>query len=142
MAFSTPVTSSFLTPEKGFNTACISLWDNFPENMVFDIPDFAEELAVFLIGVTNPMQSHVENGRFTVTYKGGHTEVSSLINPTNFDDWLGGAVQTENETVYFSDYNHGIVQRIPLNPSKKTQLLEVRAIANEVVIGILGISFR
>ena len=41
-----------------------------------------------------------------------------LINPDNFDDWLVAAVQQENETQYFSDYNHGIIQRIPLNPSK------------------------
>jgi hypothetical protein len=65
-----------------------------------------------------------------------------MINPDNFDDWLVASVQQENETQYFSDFNHGIIQRIPLNSSKQLKALKVRAVANEVIVGILGISVQ
>ena len=48
----------------------------------------------------------------------------------------------ENETVYFSNYNHGIVQRINLEPEKELAEISMEAIANEVIIGLLGISIR
>jgi hypothetical protein len=132
----------FSTPEKGSNAACVSIWKNFPEELSFRLSGRGAELAVFFIGVTNPMQSRVENARFTVEYSDGTEERVALVNPDNFDDWLVAAVQQENETQYFSDYNHGIIQRISLNPSRDLKALKVRAIANEVIVGILGISIR
>ncbi|MEN6453491.1 MAG: DUF4450 domain-containing protein [Prolixibacteraceae bacterium] len=132
----------FSTPEKGSNVACISVWKNFPEETFFNLSGKGNELAVLFIGVTNPMQSRVENARFTVEYTDGTKEKVSLINPVNFDDWLVASVQQENETEYFSDFNHGIVQRIPLNPDKELKSFHVRAVANEVIVGILGISIQ
>jgi hypothetical protein len=132
----------FSTPEKGSNAACVSIWKNFPEELSFRLSGRGTELAVFFIGVTNPMQSRVENARFTVEYSDGTEEKVSLINPDNFDDWLVASVQQENETQYFSEYNHGIIQHIPLNASRDLKALKVRAIANEVIVGILGISIR
>ena len=99
-------------------------------------------MAVLFVGVTNPMQSRVENGRFTLKYTDGTAQEVSLVNPTNFDDWLNASLQTENETAYFSDYNHGIVQRIALDSSKELESLVVRAVANEVIVGIIGVSVR
>ena len=68
--------------------------------------------------------------------------MSSLINPKNFDDWLVAATQRENETVQFSDYNHAIVQRIKLDPTKPLKSLVVRGTANEVIVGVLGVAIR
>jgi hypothetical protein len=130
----------FFTPEKGANAACVSMWENFPEEMAFNLSGKGSELAVFFIGVTNPMQSRVENARFVVEYSDGTKEKVSLINPVNFDDWLVAAVQQENGTEYFSDFNHGIVQHIVVDPAKELKSLKVRAIANEVIVGVLGIS--
>ena len=62
--------------------------------------------------------------------------------PLNFDDWLVPALQTENETVYFSPYNHGIIQRIDLDPRKELSALILEAVANEVVLGMLGMSAK
>ena len=95
-----------------------------------------------MIGITNPMQSRVENGRFTLEYADGKTQEVSLVPPVNFDDWLVAAVQTANETVYFSDYNHGLVQRVTLDASRDLKSLTVRAVANETVVGILGVTIR
>lgn len=132
----------FLTPESGPNAACVSMWENFPDKLIVPLDGKAEELAVFLIGVTNPMQSRVENGRLTVEYTDGKIHDVSLVPPVNFDDWLVAAVQTGNETVYFSDYNHGLVQKIGLDPSVDLKSLTVRAVANEAIIGILGVTIR
>jgi hypothetical protein len=132
----------FSTPGKGSNAACVSIWKNFPEELTFSLSGKGNELAVFFIGVTNPMQSRVENARFTVEYSDGSVKVVVLINPDNFDDWLVGSVQQENDTEYFSDYNHGIIQRIPLDNSKELKAFKVRAVANEVIVGILGISIQ
>ncbi|MFH1904239.1 MAG: hypothetical protein ABIK53_01780 [bacterium] len=139
--FRTPSGINFKTPPTGPNAACVSIWDNFPDKICIPISGKAAELAVFFIGVTNPMQSRVENGHFKVEYTDGTLQKTSLVNPVNFDDWLVAAVQQGNETVYFSDYNHGMVQRLILDPMKKLKSFSVEAVANEVIIGILGLSF-
>jgi hypothetical protein len=130
----------FSTPESGNNVACASIWDNFPERLNIGLNGKASELAVFMIGSTNSMQSYVVNAKIIVKYKNGTKEEVSLINPDNFDDWLQPALQAENETVYFSNCNHGIVQRIKLEPNLELDEVSVEAVANEIIIGILGIS--
>ena len=140
--FYAPSGIGFATPADGLNVACASIWDNFPTVLEIPVTGKAAELALFFIGVTNPMQSRVENVRFTVTYLDGSTQSVSLVNPENFDDWLNAALQTQNETVYFSDYNHGMVQRITLDSQKELNKISMEAIANEVIIGLIGISIR
>jgi hypothetical protein len=138
--FTVPSGVPFSTPPAGLNAACVSVWDNFPEEMSFTLSGRADFIAVFFVGVTNPMQSRVENGRLTVRYADATSEVASLVNPESFDDWLNAALQSAHETVYFSDYNHGIVARIATDPSKELANLSVTAVANEVIIGIIGIT--
>ena len=132
----------FATPGKGSNVACISVWDNFPKEVTIPLSGRASELAILLIGITNPMQSRVENGRLTVHHADGSKLDVSLLNPKNFDDWLVAATQRENETVQFSDYNHAIVQRIRLDPTKPLKSLVIRGTANEVIVGVLGVAIR
>ena len=135
-----PSGAPFLTPSEGPNVACVSVWDNFPDEIAFPLSGSADAVVVLFIGVTNPMQSRVENGRLVVRYADGTREESDLINPESFDDWLNAALQTRYETVYFNEYNHGIVARIPTNPSKELVDLVVSAVANEVIIGIIGVT--
>ncbi len=138
--FRSPSGIGFATPASGNNAACVSVWENFPDELVFPLEGTAHELAVLVVGVTNPMQSRVENARLSACYADGDPETVSLVNPVNFDDWLVAAVQQENETVYFSDCNHAMVVRIPLDPSRTLRSLKAKAIANEVVLGLLGVS--
>ena len=140
--FYSPSGIGFATPADGPNVACASIWDNFPTVLEIPLTGKAAELALFFIGVTNPMQSRVENARFTIIYLDGSTQAVSLVNPENFDDWLNAALQTQNETVYFSDYNHGLIQRITLDSQKELNKISMEAIANEVIIGLIGISIR
>ena len=127
-------------PATGPNACFTAIWDNFPTELRFPLATEGTEVAVLFVGVTNPMQSRIENGCFVVEYADGTEERVSLVNPTNFDDWLNAPVQTESETVCFSDYNHGIVQRIRVAPAKPLKSLLVRAVANEVIIGVLAVS--
>jgi len=140
--FKTSSGLTFSVPENGNDIACASIWDNFPTIIDIPLKGKAHELALFFIGVTNSMQSWVENARFTVTYNDGSNLIINLVHPRNFDDWLVPALQAENETVYFSDYNHGIVQIIVLEPKKELAKVSIEAIANEVIIGLLGMSIR
>jgi hypothetical protein len=130
----------FRTPGAGPNAACVSVWENFPDQLHLPLRGHARELAALLVGVTNPMQARVENARFVVAYRDGGQEELSLVNPENFDDWLVAAVQTEFETVYFSDRNHALVARLALDPDRELGSLTLRAVANEVIVGVLGVS--
>ena len=60
--------------------------------------------------------------------------------PENIDDWLVPALQKENESLYFNKFNHATVQKLRLNTSKKLSGVKVEAIANEVILGVVGIS--
>jgi hypothetical protein len=130
----------FVTPGVGPNAACVSVWESFPDGIVFPLCGRADEIAVLLVGITNPMQSRVENGWLEVRYRDGAGERIPLVNPVNFDDWLNAPCQELSESVQFSDGNHAIVQRIALDPARDLEALAAGATANEVIIGVLGLS--
>ena len=130
----------FLTPAEKENVACVSLWDNFPTSQTFPLDGSAQELAILYIATTNAMQTQVENVRITVKYADGSTEVAKLVYPDSIDDWLVPALQKESETYYFNNFNHANVHRIRLNPAKILDSVSIEAVANEVIMGILGIS--
>ncbi len=130
----------FLTPSEKENLACVSLWDNFPTELSIPLSGTAKEIAMLFVVSTNSMQTQVENARITVTYADGDTVTQKLIYPWNVDDWLVPALQQQNETFYFSEYNHGIVQRLRLDPTKELANIKVEVIANEVILGIMGVS--
>ncbi len=138
--FTVPSGLSFQTPACSNNIACASLWDNFPTRLQIPLQGKAAAAAIFFICTTNAMQTAVENARLTAKYAdGAHTAVS-LVYPDNCDDWLTAALQKKNETFYFSDFNHGLVQIIRLDQTRELAALEVEAIANEVILGILGVT--
>ena len=86
------------------------------------------------------MQTGVENVRMTVEYTDGERSSVPLVYPIHIDDWLVPALQTKNEIFYFNDYNHATVQKIRLNPEKTLSCIKIEAVANEVIIGVLGVS--
>ncbi|MDD3953625.1 MAG: hypothetical protein PHY82_06910, partial [Lentisphaeria bacterium] len=131
---------SFQTPASGNNIACASLWDNFPTRLQIPLQGKATAAAIFFICTTNAMQTAVENARLAVKYADGGQAAVSLVYPDNCDDWLTSALQKKNESFYFSDFNHGLVQIIRLDQNRELATLEVEAIANEVILGILGVT--
>ena len=129
---------SFPTPKSGNNVCCVSVWENFPASESFDLSGKAKELAIFLMGGTNAMQSFVVNARITVNYTDGSSEVCELIPPVNFNDFMVSALQKEFENFYWAVGNHGQVVRINLNADKELKNFAVEGVANEVIVGILG----
>ena len=79
--FRTPSGIGFLTPEAGPNVVCASIWDNFPTVVEIPLAGKAAELALLLVGVTNPMQCWVENARLTVIYGDGSRQTGVLGQP-------------------------------------------------------------
>ncbi len=130
----------FATPGSGNNCLSVSIWDNFPATAEIPLSGKARGLALLICGTTNAMQSHVVNGRITVNYADATAETVELIPPYNFDDFLVAAFQMENETVYFSEVTHGMVQKIALDPAKELKSLSMEAVANEVIVNLLGVT--
>ena len=140
--YTLPCGSAFKTPANGNNVLCVSIWDNFPTTATVPVTGKGVELELYLCGSTNAMQSFVENGRITVNYADGSKETLSLIHPVNFDDFLVPALQQEFDYFYFSQGNHGIVCRIPLDKEKEIESFTMEAVANEVIITLFGANIK
>ncbi len=130
----------FATPEKNDNVACVSIWDNFPTKIEIPLSGKAKEVEVLFVVSTLCMQISVENLRISVEYKDGEEVAEKLVYPINVDDWLTPALQTKNETFYFSNYNHAIVQKIAVDETKELSSLKIEAVASEVIVGVLGVT--
>ena len=136
----TPSGIPFITPAENENLACVSIWDNFPTQLTIPINDKAAELEIMFVSTTSSMQTDVENVRITVEYADGKCEEVKLVYPYSIDDWLVPALQTESEIFYFNDYNHATIKRIPLDSAREVASVKFEAIANEVIMGVMGIT--
>ncbi|MBQ9967297.1 MAG: hypothetical protein IJO88_01070 [Oscillospiraceae bacterium] len=130
----------FATPAEKENLACVSIFDTFPTAFTVPLSGKGQELAVLFVASTYCMQAHVENARITVTYVDGTEAVTRLVYPYNIDDWLTSALTTEAEIFYFNNFDHATVQRIRLDQQKELAAIKIEAIANEVILGVAGIS--
>jgi len=121
----------------------------------------ARYLRLLMVGTTNPMQSRLDNGEVVVTYADGGQARLALHNPTSWwpvekdyliDDYQfrsPGArplrVDLKTAQVRVPD---GRERRIPggsatvlglaLDPTRTLQSVTVRALAQDVVIGVIA----
>jgi len=130
----------FATPAENDNLACVSIYDVFPTKTTMSLCGKGQEIAVLFIANGFCLLSYVESIRITVSYADGTTEDTALVYPLNLDDWLTSALTTEAEIFYFNNYNHATVQRIRINPDKQLSSISFEAIANEVIMGVAGVS--
>ena len=130
----------FTTPSEGENIACISIFDRFPTDITVDLEGKGQEIAICFIASAFNLHAGVENVRVTVTYKDGTTSDTPLYYPQAIDDWLSSALTTESEVFYFNDTTHASVKRVRIDPTKELASVKIEAIANEVIMGIVGIS--
>jgi hypothetical protein len=158
----------FATPGAGGakNIAFASQWDNYPRQIEIPLSGRASHVYLLMAGSTNWMQSRIENGQVAVNYSDGTSDVLTLENPTNWwpieEDYLiddyGFArpeplpirvdLRTGTARVLEMSSFKGIGGRInggaatvldfPLQPTRELKSLQVRATANEVVIGLMG----
>ena len=132
----------FATPAENENLACVSIYDVFPTEFTAPLCGYGREIAVMFIASACFLHSYIENARITVTYADGTEEQTKLVYPLNLDDWLTSALTTEAEIFYFSSFNHATVQRISIDPRKELKSISFEAVANELILGVAGISIR
>lgn len=160
----------WLTPSSGKNILYTTLFDNYPDKGRVQLSGFAEHAYLMMAGSTNPMQSRIENGVVTVVYKDGSKQRMYLVNPTNwpsidqayFEDGKAfdrnaptlyrlclktGYVTNHlardiNSTVLLVEGGAAVLLDMPLDMSKELDYLEVETLANDVVIGLMGVTLQ
>jgi hypothetical protein len=148
------------------NVIFVSQWDNYPKQASVPLSGKARSVVLLMAGSTNFMQSRFENGEVVATYADGSADTLKLVNPTNWwpieqdyfiDDFQfqrpepipirvnlkTGAIRVI-EVAQFKGRGGTIpggaatVLDLPLQSGKDLKSLTVRAIANEVVIGLMS----
>jgi hypothetical protein len=158
----------FATPGPGDapNILFVSQWDNYPREATVPLAGRARRLHLLMAGSTNHMQSRLDNGEVVATYSDGTTARLALRNPETWwpieqdyfiDDFqfridapLPTRVDLKTGTVRVLDGESfkgrgGVVPggaatvlTLDLDPSRELKSLTVRALANEVVIGLMA----
>ncbi len=158
----------FATPGPGEtkNILFTSQWDNYPREATVPLTGKARRLHLLMAGSTNAMQSRIDNGEVIVTYTDGSTSRLALRNPETWwpieqdyfiDDYqfrlnapLPTRVDLKTGVVRVLDAatfkgqgkmipgGAATVLELPLDPAKDLQSLTVRALANDVIIGLMA----
>lgn len=170
--FTLPNGIRFATPASADakNSAFVSQWSNYPKSIALPLTGHARRAYLLMAGSTQSMQSRFDNGEVIVTYTDGSTDRLALRNPETWwpidqdyaiDDFAfryTGAIppridlktgtirirtlaeaKGKGQTI---EGGAATVLDLPLDPQKKLKSLTVRAIANEVVIGLLGVTLQ
>jgi hypothetical protein len=152
------------------NIAFTSQWDNYPRDISVPLKGRASHAYLLLAGSTGPMQSRFDNGEVMVTYTDGTTERLALRNPANWwpidqdyfiDDYafrrpgpIPPRVDLQTGKVRILDVNEfkgkggtvpggaATVLDLALDPGKELKSLTVRALANEIVIGLMAVTLE
>jgi hypothetical protein len=150
------------------NVAFVSQWDNYPRDVTIPLHGKARRAFLLMAGSTNFMQSRIDNGDVVVTYADGGAARTPLRNPDNWwpieqdyfvDDYqfpvcgrLPVRVDLKTARVRVLDPatfkgagrevegGAATVVEVPLDPSRELQGLTLRAVANDVVIGLMGLT--
>ena len=148
------------------NVLFTSQWKNYPADAVVPLTGRASRLYLLMAGSTGPMQSRLDNGEVIVAYRGGGSDRLALANPATWwpierdyfiDDFqfrlpgpLPPRVDLKTGTVRLLDSiefkgkgrtipgGAATVLGLALNPQRELESLTVRAIANDVVIGLMS----
>jgi hypothetical protein len=158
----------FATPGPGGakNILFTSQWENYPREAQISLRGRGQHLFLLMAGSTNWMQSRIDNGEVIVTYQDGTNQRLALHNPVNWwpidqdyfvDDFafsrpeaIPPRVDLMSGTVRILDVNAfkgkgrqvpggaATVLVLPLDPAKTLTSLTVRALANEVVVGLMA----
>jgi len=158
----------FATPGPGDapNILFVSQWDNYPREATVALSGKAQALHLLMAGSTNYMQSRLDNGEVVVTYTDGTTSRLALRNPETWwpieqdyfiDDYQfrvegplptrvdlkSGLVRVLDSTTFKGKGREipggaATVLGLSLDPEKELQSLTIRALTNDVVIGLMA----
>lgn len=161
---------SFATPgaNKTKNIILTSQWDNYPCEVSVPLSGKSSHAFLLMAGSTGALQSRFDNGEVIVTYADGSTARLTLRNPTNWwpieqdyyiDDFAFARpeplpVRVDLKTgkirvLEMSSFKGtggkisggaATVLDLPLDATKELKSLTVRALANEVVIGLMSVT--
>ena len=148
------------------NVVFVSQWDNYPKEVTVPLSGESHGLVLLMAGSTNHMQSRFENGEVVVTYADGSATTLELENPTNWwpidqdyfiDDFqfrrpepVPIRINLKTGSIRVIDIAEfkgrggtvpggaATVLQLPLQSGKELKSMTVRAIANEVVIGLMS----
>ncbi len=152
------------------NIIFTSQWTNYPNEVSVPLTGKSGRVFLLMVGSSNPMQSGIDNGEIMVTYVDGTTERLALRNPTNWwpidqdyftDDFafrlgapLPPRIDLKTGQIRILDASEfkgsggkvpggaATVLQLPLNPNKELKSLTVRALANEVVVGLMAVTLE
>ena len=161
---------SFATPgEAGLkNIIFTSQWDNYPREVSVPLSGKSSHVFLLMAGSTAAMQSQFDNGEVIVAYTDDSTEKLPLRNPTNWwpidqdyfiDDFafrrpepIPPRLDLRTGKIRILDVNEfkgkggkipggaATILDLPLDATKELKSLTVRALANEVVIGLMSVT--
>jgi hypothetical protein len=151
------------------NVIFTSQWDNYPREVTVPLAGQARRAFLLLAGSTNHMQSRIDNGEIVATYADGTQARLALRNPDNWwpidqdyfiDDYqfplcgrlplrvdLKSAHLHVRDPQSFTDGGGGSIDggaasvlELPLDPARPLKSLTLRTLANDVVIGLMGVT--
>jgi len=152
------------------NVAFVSQWNRFPSEVTLPLTGRASKIYLLMAGSTTAMQSRIDNGEVIVTYTDGTTTRLPLENPSTWwpidqDYFIDDvAFRRPGPLPLRIDLKTGLIRvldektfpgrgrRVPggsatvldlsLDSTKELKSLTVRALVNEVVIGLLSASMQ
>jgi hypothetical protein len=150
------------------NIVFTSQWDNYPREVSVPLTGRSSHAFLLMAGSSNPMQSHFDNGEVIVTYTDGTSTRLALHNPTTWwpidqdyfmddyafrrDEPIPPRVDLRTGEIRILDVGSfkgkgrkvpggaATVLDLPLDATKELKSLTVRALANEVVIGLMSVT--
>ncbi len=152
------------------NIAFVSRWDNFSKEITVPLSGKASKVHLLMAGSTDGMKSRRDNGEVIITYADGSITRVPLENPTTWwpidqdyliDDYafrrpgplpvrvdlMTGKIRVLDEETFPGKGSKvaggaATVLDVVLDPTKEVKSLTVRAIANEVVIGLMSATLQ
>ncbi|MFC5459343.1 DUF4450 domain-containing protein [Massilia niabensis] len=151
------------------NVLFTSQWDNYPKQATVPLSGTAGRIFLLMAGSANAMQSRIDNGEVVVTYADGTRARLALRNPESWwpieqdyfiDDYqfpycgqLPARVDLKTARVRLLepsalpqalqakiDGGSATVLALPLDRSKPLRSVALRTLANDVVIGLMGVT--
>jgi uncharacterized protein DUF4450 len=150
------------------NILFTSRWDNYPHEISVPLAGKSSRAFLLMAGSTSAMQSRFDNGEIIITYTDNSTDRLALNNSINWwpidqdyfiddyafrrDEPLPPRVDLRTGKIRLLDLasfkgkggkipgGAATVLTLPLNPAKELKSLTLRALANEVVIGLMSVT--
>ena len=142
----------------------VSKWDNYPDEVEFPCNLTGKKIYFFTAGYTNQMQCDVINAKIEIIYEDQTSDIITLIPPHNFRTIIRGEDREVDKWCYRNNKTLSVCLGNIKDPTvcgfektiecdgcfgqvmdfilknKKVVKIKFKAVANEIVAGMLGIT--